>query len=226
MNPKVNPCENFYEFACGSYNGIKQVPESEKKITLFTEARTRLKYEIRELLDDVSLRENANNRTSSDIAKLVFIYYDSCMDPEAQDSLDLMPIFSVISSFGGWALLQNAKFEQKDFYWEIIETNLQLLGINGLFKLSIKQSVPINPSTGAGAGYLIVSQPQLLLGDRYLYSNTLAKNEYLQNYRTYMMDLLELFGADSEASEPQLNNVLNFERKIANVSFEFISVIW
>uniref|UniRef100_A0A914Z4E7 Uncharacterized protein n=1 Tax=Panagrolaimus superbus TaxID=310955 RepID=A0A914Z4E7_9BILA len=227
MNTKVNPCENFYEFACGSYNGIKQVPESEKKITLFTESRTRLKYEIRELIDDTSLRDsgnNNNNKSISDISKLVYIYYDSCMDDQAQDLLDLMPIFSLISSFGGWALLQNAKFEERDFSWEILETNLQIIGINGLFKFTIKQSMPItisNSGAANGAGYLIVSQPQLLLGDRKYYSNSLGKNEFLQNYRTYMMDLLELFGADSEASEPQLNNVLNFERKVANVSLFF-----
>lgn len=75
------------------------------------------------------------------------------MDDQAQDALDLMPLLSLVSSLGGWALLQNAKFDEKNFFWETLEGQMHLIGLDGLIGMSVHTD-PINENDG---GILTVS---------------------------------------------------------------------
>lgn len=59
------------------------------------------------------------------------------MDAKAQDQLDILPLMSLVSKYGGWPLLQNARFEQSDFEWEAPAGRFTLLGIGALFRLFV-----------------------------------------------------------------------------------------
>ena len=76
--------------------------------------------------------------------KLSQIYYDSCMDEKATDEKvrfflfsrktnlffeGLVPLMSLISHLGGWQLLTNAKFEDKDYRWETVAGSFMILKI-------------------------------------------------------------------------------------------------
>uniref|UniRef100_A0A914D5C5 Uncharacterized protein n=1 Tax=Acrobeloides nanus TaxID=290746 RepID=A0A914D5C5_9BILA len=208
MNAKMSPCEDFYEFSCGSYIMSKPVPDSDRKASAFIETKMRLNMEFKELLEDFSRDEK------SDSAKLVYIYYDSCMDDQAQDTLDLMPLFSLVSSLGGWSLLQNAKFDEKDFFWETLEGQMHLFGVDGLIGMTVRTD-PLNEN---GGGVLTLHAPRLLLEHRHLYSDDFEKNVFLQQYKIYMVDLLQLLGADPEGIEPQLKEIIDFEQSLANIT--------
>ena len=53
MNPNVNPCDNFYKFACGGFLSKTVIPEDEYiSITRFTEVFAELKKKLREILEE------------------------------------------------------------------------------------------------------------------------------------------------------------------------------
>lgn len=52
MNKSVNPCEDFYEFACGGWIEKNPVPEWATSWDQLSVLRERLTLDLRELLED------------------------------------------------------------------------------------------------------------------------------------------------------------------------------
>lgn len=47
MDEKANPCDDFYQFACGNYASRVKLPEDEAWIDSFVEVRKRINEELR-----------------------------------------------------------------------------------------------------------------------------------------------------------------------------------
>jgi hypothetical protein len=43
----------------------------------------------------------------------------------------------LVSRLGGWALLQNAKFDADNFEWEMLEQQLNGYGVDGLLAMQV-----------------------------------------------------------------------------------------
>ena len=46
MNDSVEPCEDFYEFSCGSFDRNKRLQEDQSKVDEFTILRDKLAYVV------------------------------------------------------------------------------------------------------------------------------------------------------------------------------------
>uniref|UniRef100_A0AC35U5P2 Peptidase_M13 domain-containing protein n=1 Tax=Rhabditophanes sp. KR3021 TaxID=114890 RepID=A0AC35U5P2_9BILA len=208
MNSKVDPCNNFYEFACDRFGTGKVMPKNEQKLTVLYEMKAQLNKDYHSLLESLTI-----NSTTTKPLKLLKQYYDSCMDDGAQDSLDQMPLTSLISSIGGWPLMVNAKFDENLFKWESLEYQLHMLGLTGLFSLSVVPDIEDNSRYS-----IMFRSPQLLLEHKHLYAAPYSNNAHLQHYKVYMVELMELLDADPEAIESSLQLVIEFEQKLAKIS--------
>ncbi|CAI4230974.1 unnamed protein product [Auanema sp. JU1783] len=211
MNTAVNPCSDFYEFACGRYSTHKIVPLHEKKVTILSEMKQDLDRHLRDILEK-SPRDNATRSM-----KLSQIYYDSCMDEEAQEEMNTLPLTSLISHLGGWELLTNARFDSNDYHWETLGGHLSLYGVDGLFRIFVHNSFVDSKNQ-----MLMFSPPRLFLEKKKFYREAPAGNVYLGYYRKYILSLLELLGVDMEDEsgviEYQVNDIIDFERRIANLT--------
>ncbi|CAJ0958823.1 unnamed protein product, partial [Mesorhabditis belari] len=207
MNTEISPCTDFYEFACGQYASARVIPEHERKVTVLTEMKSRLDRHLKDILEK-SARENA-----SAAMRLAQIYYDSCMDEETQDEQDLLPLSEILSKLGGWQLLTNARFEQLNFHWETLAGQTALYGVGNLVRFFVHNSF-----SDSNQHMLMFSPPKLLLEKKKFYKEPLETNKYLQFYKQYMLDLMELLGAEVEAIEPHVNDILYFETQIANLT--------
>ncbi|PAV77556.1 hypothetical protein WR25_07172 [Diploscapter pachys] len=187
MNKNVNPCEDFYEFACGRYSVHKVVPEHEKKVAVLNEMRRDLDRQLKDIL------ETSDRESASKSMKLSQIYYDSCMDEKAIDEKGLVPLMSLISHLGGWQLLTNAKFEAKDYHWETVAGQLALHDISGLMRVFVHGSLYDSQQQ-----IIMFLPPKLLLEKRKFYREAPTSNVYLGYYKTYIMSLLNLLGAETD----------------------------
>ncbi|KAK6013358.1 peptidase family M13 [Ostertagia ostertagi] len=95
MKPKMDPCKDFYSFACGSFATNRVVPEHEKKINVLFEMEKEHKLHLKGLFfTDTShssyfsktpfsdILEDSSSGEESEAMTLSRTYYNSCMDEE------------------------------------------------------------------------------------------------------------------------------------------------
>ncbi|GMT15650.1 hypothetical protein PFISCL1PPCAC_6947, partial [Pristionchus fissidentatus] len=208
MNPDVKPCDDFYEFACGRYSNSKVIPEHEKKVTVLSEMTSGLNRHLKRILEGT---RDKNESTPLNFARS---YYESCMDNSSLEELDLLPLNTLISRLGGWSLLTNSRFDSAHFQWELLAGHNAVLGRSGLFHLFVHKSF-----ARSDENMIMFAPPRLLLEKKKFYDVApFDSNEYIQKYRVYMIEFLELLGADREALIPHVDNILQFEMLISNAT--------
>lgn len=99
INEKIDPCDDFYEFACGSFAERHVVPKDQAEISYFTLETDRVKKEIMDKLDGPSLTQKSKP------LQYIKRIWDSCVNDKSITSTrltDLMEYFQVLDSLKNW----------------------------------------------------------------------------------------------------------------------------
>lgn len=102
MNEKADPCEDFNEFACGSFMQNQIIPDDESRIGIFDIIQTNVEQRGRLLLESPP-----DDKFDFESYKMAKRYYKSCMDQDTLDKLGNQPALDVLKSLGGWPLLED-----------------------------------------------------------------------------------------------------------------------
>ncbi|XP_018348692.1 PREDICTED: neprilysin-21-like [Trachymyrmex septentrionalis] len=91
MNESVDPCDNFYQYACGRWPQEHPIPDSSLMNSWFSERSNRMYRKIRDLL--------LVNMSASEVPWAVMqakTLFSSCMDVNTVNELDLSPMFDLL----------------------------------------------------------------------------------------------------------------------------------
>lgn len=111
LNESVNPCDNFYDYSCGSWIKRHSIPKERNQFSAIGE----LNNNNEKLLIDAL---ETDDPTDTPTLKKVKNFYRSCLDTKTIDRRGTQPALQFIRHLHSWALAEDGSWNPKkwDFY--------------------------------------------------------------------------------------------------------------
>uniref|UniRef100_A0A1I8MDT3 Peptidase family M13 n=1 Tax=Musca domestica TaxID=7370 RepID=A0A1I8MDT3_MUSDO len=113
MDESVDPCNNFYNFACGKWNRFHPANTLEHASTGFFE--TVLQALNRKIAD--VLTHDDMGKYDTEVDKKVKIFFDSCMNLSSLKDVYKEKLLEISAEFGEMPVLVGDKWNRHDFDW-------------------------------------------------------------------------------------------------------------
>lgn len=197
-----NPCENFYQYACGGW--IQSVTLPSDKNSIYRQG-AELEVFTDQLLNQI-LKDFADGKTSTAEEQKLGQYYGSCMNPDTSSSLSSLQ-----------KQIENIKKQKGSEAFADLMGLLHLQGHDALFNYSVYPD--INDSRRS-IGYL--GEGGLGLGGREAYFGDPANpqdvkwKETLKEYEAHISRTLQIVGFSVKASQTAAHQILDLETKLAS----------
>jgi len=207
LDQTANPCEDFYQFACGGYIEKTVIPDDRTRTSMFSLVGDKLNEQLRVLLESKIV---ASDQKPFRLAKSMF---QSCMDKEAIEERGVAPLASVLRAMGGWPLIEGSRWNQDGFKWYEMVYRFRDMGYSVDYLVDFSVTTDLKNSSWR---VLDLDQPSLGMAREYLMKG--LEDEDVKAYFTYMKDVSILLGADETRAEIEMLETLEFEMKLANIS--------
>ena len=201
LDRTCKPCENFYEFAMGSWMKANPIPAEYSSWGTFTQLRDNNLTAMRTILEAAA---KANAPTGSNEQK-IGDFYASCMDTTAIEAAGLKPIADELSTI-------DAINDRKSLDAAIAK--LQHEGAGVLFRFSSGQDIKDSSRVIAQAG-----QGGLGMPDRDYYFRDDDKSKQLRvDYEQHVAKMFTLAGDLPDRAAAEAKTVMTIETALAKAS--------
>lgn len=142
MNATANPCDNFYEYACGGWKEHHSIPESKSRTGTFDLLDEKMTKEIRQLLSEFNL--NTDTKQSAGAVSYAAFLYQRCMELGNQsNNIGLGYLKTVVKSILGhdWSI-GNKNLNSND-QWNTIYVRAMASGVSSFFSIWVYPN-PLN----------------------------------------------------------------------------------
>ena len=203
IDKSMTPCDDFYQFACGSWMKNNPIPGDQSRWGQFAKLADNNLYVLRDLLQKAG--QGGANRSA--VEQKVGDFYGACMDESVIEKKGYSPIKPDL-----------ARIEKVKNKSELISLVAQMHreGMSGLFSF-----YPF-PSFKQGSQMIAtVDQGGLTLPDRDYYLKDDPKAvETRQKYQEHVARMLKLIGDKPQAAEANAKTVLAIETELARASMD------
>jgi len=207
MDQTVNPCDDFYRFACGGWKETKYINDDQTGITEFGALRENLNRKMRALIEGPPKKDEP---FYNDMMRLM---YSQCMNQTNIETYQASPLIDDIIEMGGWPVVENHEWRQESFNW--LDTIIKFR--NKGFNHNIFISIFVGPDFKNSTRHVPqVDQGSLGLPNRkYLLKG--FNDSTVQAYYETMIDMAIALGAQNKTRVKQeMMDVILFETRLAN----------
>ncbi|XP_039280391.1 neprilysin-2 [Nilaparvata lugens] len=207
MDRKVDPCDNFYEFACGKFVEESRIPDDKSSLTTFSVINDKLQEQLRDILDQPI--------SSHDIKPFVYAknLFKACMNKTLIEEKSATPVLSILKELGGWPVLEGSDWNEAEWDWKKSVYTFREKGFSVDYFLDFSVGVDLKNST---VRVIDLDQATLALSREYLVKG--LSDKLVAAYYDYMVDIAVLYGADKNVAKTELKKSLDFEINLANMS--------
>ncbi|NWX48347.1 NEP protein, partial [Steatornis caripensis] len=215
MDTTAEPCNDFYQYACGGWLKRNVIPETSSRYSNFDILRDELEVVLKDVLDTPS----SNDITAVQKAKTL---YRSCINETTIDSRGGRPLISLLPNVSDWPVATTNWDSSYGTAWTA-ETAIAQLNSRYGKKVLINFFVGTDDKNST-AHIIHIDQPGLGLPSRDYYECTGAYQEACSAYVDFMISVAKLILQErnisfneSEISE-QMSRVMDLEKEIANAT--------
>lgn len=87
VDRSVNPCEDFYHFACGTWLKNNPIPSDQAAWGSFAELNQRNQFVLKDILEKAAARDGSG----TPIEQKIGTFYSACMDEKAVNAKEFKP---------------------------------------------------------------------------------------------------------------------------------------
>lgn len=132
IDTSVEPCDDFYQFACGSFVRHTQIPDDKLTVDTFSTLADQIDMQLKTIFEDETFPKESN------VFALVKNLHESCMNRTAVEALGLEPFKNILRKTSGFPAIEN-QWNEKDWDWIESIRKMREVGLttNYLFATSI-----------------------------------------------------------------------------------------
>lgn len=211
MDATVNPCDDFYAYACNRWIKENPIPDGKSTWGTFGKLEQRNQLVIKNVL------ERPLSAFKSKAEKKAKLYYESCMDAdETMEKLGGAPLVTLLRQVGGWNVTESGYNHSAWSLRQSMKVLQNRYNIGGFFGWMVSED------DRNSSRYIIqIDQGGLSLPTREHYLNRTVHAKVLDAYLDYMLKVVVLLGANETVARPQLEQVVAFETRLAEITSEF-----
>ncbi len=205
MDRTVDPCKDFYEYACGGWLARTKIPSDRGGWGRFDELEEENAARLREILDELAAgKGDAQLRKAGD-------FYAACMDEAAVESRGLVGLRAE------WERLEAVKDPAS---LAAAVGRLHAAGFDPLFSLHADQDMKDSSQV---VGSLV--QGGLSLPDRDYYTNSDPKSLAIQEaYRAHVEKMLGIAGVAPAAAASEARAIFDLEKAMAESHWTLVEM--
>ena len=208
LDRKVQPCDDFYEFANGTWRANNPIPASMTRWSKRWQAGETAKDKLHDILEAASAQNNAAQGSTEQI---IGDYYAACMDEtrvNARGMDAIKPYFAKIDAAEDMASLQEVMAELHDIM------------VNAPFGFGSQPDAHKPALVLADVGASGLSLP-----DRDYYLKTEPRfKQAREKYLAHVTAMLKLAGWDQKAAEAGAQTIMGMETKLAEASLDNVAL--
>ncbi len=201
IDAAVNPCDDFYKFACGKFATNHPIPSDQAGVDQFYALFNVNTQSLNGILNKAA----AGGATRSPDEQKIGDYYKACMDTDAINAKGLtsvQPLLAEIDDISSKAELPS------------LIGKLQRMGVDVFFGYGEQQDLK-----DATKQIAVIAQDGLGLPEKDYYLRTGAKDETIrQQYVAHVAKMLTLAGSMPQQATRDASNIMAFETALAKGS--------
>lgn len=201
---KANPCDDFYNFACGRFVKDSTLHDRRDTLNAFSVTDDKLKDQLRRLFTrKIELDEIKPY-------KMVKMLYKSCINSCASETRGIEPLRKLIDSIGGWPMLETGQWNENG--WDLEQSIMKLRTFVTHNKDNIFRGFNFFGRFRHSSEASNVDSD----GKR---SEGKSAQRFMRAYRSYLIDIAILVGASRPSVETQIDDAIEFQRELIKLNF-------